>query len=386
MKTVLITGAEGFVGRNLAAHLRARDGIRLLSYDLHNSEAELRLWASQADVIFHLAGVNRPKNVEEFESGNAGTTADLCRILREAGRAPQIILSSSIQAEGDSPYGASKRRAEEIVRQFAWQTGAAVAIFRLKNVFGKWCRPNYNSVVATFCHNTARDLPVRISDPHRQLELVHVDDVVAAMLAEMDRPRRRPRALVAPDRIPSCTLTLADLAGRIEFFRDMRQSLRVPDFSVRFNQQLYATYLAYLEPSQWEYGLEVKRDARGNLAEFIKSPWFGQIFVSRTRPGVTRGNHYHHVKTEKFLVLAGEGLIRFRHLEGEEIREFRVRGEDYRVVDIPPGHPHSITNVGPGEMITLFWASEIFDADRPDTYYLPVDPQAAVPAGPRAAA
>ena len=348
-----------------------------MTCDLDNSAAEFQRWASEADVIFHLAGVNRPKNVEEFEAGNAGSTADLCRTLRQAGRTPQVILSSSIQAEFDNPYGASKRHAEDTLRQFAAQTGATVAIFRFKNLFGKWCRPNYNSVVATFCHNTARDLPIQISDPDRQLELVHVDDAIAAMLAEMDRPRPgapgaptstwcpRRQAMVAPDSIPSTCLTLADLAGRIQFFRDMQQSCHVPDFSVRFNQQLYTTYLSYVEPAEWEYGLDVKRDARGNLAEFIKSRWFGQIFVSRTRPGVTRGNHYHHVKTEKFLVVAGEGLIRFRHVEGEEIREFRVRGEDYRVVDIPPGHTHSITNVGPGEMVTLFWASEIFAPDQP---------------------
>jgi UDP-2-acetamido-2,6-beta-L-arabino-hexul-4-ose reductase len=377
MRTVLITGAKGFVGRNLAAHLGRHDGIRLLTYDLDSSEADLRLWASEADVIFHLAGVNRPKSVEEFELGNAGSTGDLCRILRNARRTPHVILSSSIQAEFDNPYGASKRHAEETLRRFAAQTGASAAIFRLKNVFGKWCRPNYNSVVATFCHNTARDLPIQISEPDRRVELVHVDDVISALLTEMNRPQQHSQALVAPDLIPSYSLTLADLAGRIQFFRDMQQSLRTPDFSERFNQQLYTTYLSYVEPPRWEYRLDVKCDARGNLAEFIKSPWFGQIFVSRTRPGITRGNHYHHVKTEKFLVLAGEGLIRFRHIEGEEIREFRVRGEDYRVVDIPPGHTHAITNVGLGEMITLFWASEIFDSDRPDTYFLPVDPRAA---------
>jgi len=375
MKTMLITGAKGFIGRNLAAHLKLRENVRLLTYDIDNTEAELRRWASQSDVVFHLAGVNRPKKTAEFESGNAGSTGLLCRALDETGRTPLVILASSIQAELDNPYGLSKRHAEEALQRFSRQSGAPIAIFRLKNVFGKWCRPSYNSVVATFCHNIAHDLPVQVSDPGRQLELVHVDDAIAAMMAEMDRPRRRASGIVSPDPIPSYTLTLGDLAERIRFFHEMQQSLRVPDLSVRFNQQLYATYLSCVEPSRSEYGLDVNRDARGSLAEFIKSPGFGQIFVSRTVPGITRGNHFHHVKTEKFLVLSGEGLIRLRHVESEEIHEFRVRGEDYRVVDIPPGYTHSITNVGATEMVTLFWASEIFDPGRADTYFLPVDIQ-----------
>lgn len=377
MKTVLVTGAAGFIGRNLVAHLKLRENVRLLAYDLGNAKAELRRWASEADVVFHLAGVNRPQNVEGFESGNAGSTEAICRILDQSDRRPHVILSSSIQAELDNPYGVSKRRAEEILRQFALQSGAPITIFRFKNVFGKWCRPNYNSVVATFCHNIAHDLPLVISDPDRKIELVHIDDVIVALLAEMDRTERCEAEIVAPDTIPSHTLTLGDLAGRIQFFHDMQQSLQIPDFSVRFNRQLYATYLSCIEPRRTEYGLDVKCDARGSLAEFVKSPSFGQIFASRTRPGVTRGNHYHHVKTEKFLVLAGEGAIRLRQIEGTEIREHRVHGEDYRVVDIPPGYTHSITNVGTTEMITLFWASETFDPDRPDTCFLPVDLRAA---------
>lgn len=375
MKTLLITGAKGFIGRNLAAHLAARDDVRLFAFDVDNTEAELRRWADQADAVFHLAGVNRPKNAAEFESGNAGSADLLCRALAESGRErkPLVILASSIQAELDNPYGLSKRHAEETLQRFAGQTGTPIAIFRLKNVFGKWCRPNYNSVVATFCHNVARDLPIEISDPDRRLELVHVDDVIAAMLAELDRPEGRAEGFVMPDPIPAYALTLGDLADRLRFFREMQRSLRTPDFSDRFNRQLYSTYLSYLEPPRAEYGLDIKCDARGSLAEFIKSPHFGQIFVSRTLPGITRGNHYHHVKTEKFLVLFGEGLIRLRRIDGDEIHEFRVRGEDYRVVDIPPGYTHSITNVGATEMVTLFWASEIFDPARADTYFLPVD-------------
>jgi len=373
VKTILITGAGGFVGRNLAARLKAREDVALLECHRETPEAELAAALARADVVVHLAGVNRPESPEEFETGNAGYTETLCRLLREQGRRPKLIVSSSIQAAFDNPYGLSKRRAEEIVAAFARETGAEVAVFRLKNVFGKWCRPNYNSVVATFCHNIAHDLPIQVNDSDRRLELVFVDDVVEAFLKELDRPADRDGVIVSPDPIPSHTITLGDLADRIRSFHAMQPTLRVPDFSLRFNQQLYATYLSYVDPARWEYGLDIKSDNRGNLAEFIKSPWFGQVFISRTLPGITRGNHYHHTKTEKFLVIAGEGLIRFRHIEKAEILEYRVRGEDYRVVEIPPGYTHSITNVGTTEMITLFWASEIFDPERPDTYFVPVD-------------
>ena len=382
MKTVLITGANGFIARNLAVRLGHREGVAVRGFGRGDSVEDLRASLADADIVYHLAGVNRPPDVREFQAGNADLTETICRELRGTNRSPQVVFASSVQAELDNPYGNSKRRAEEILEKYGAETGARVSIFRLKNVFGKWSKPNYNTVVATFCHNIARDLPIQISDPNRTVELVHVDDVVDAFINELDHSRERAGAIVA-DTIPSYSITLGDLAGRIQFFRDMQVTLRVPDFSVRFNQQLYATYLSFVDPPHWEYGLDIKTDTRGNLAEFIKSSSFGQIFVSRTKPGITRGNHYHHTKTEKFLVLHGEGLIRFRHVGGAEIVEHRVRGDDYRVVDIPPGYTHSITNVGAGEMITLFWASEVFDPDRPDTYFVPVDPPApAVKHGP----
>ena len=374
MKISLITGIKGFIGRNLAQHLRERDDVELLEFHRHSTSAELRDAVARADVVFHLAGVNRPNDPADFESVNAGLTQDLCQYLRQCGRKPKVIFSSSIQAEFDNPYGTSKRRAEEYLEEFARARCAPVAIFRLKNVFGKWCRPDYNSVVATFCHNIARGLPVQINDADRQLELVHIDDVVSSLVCEMDAVSEQSVTWIDPDSIPSYTLTLADLAERIQSFRELQRSLVVPDLSIRFNQQLYATYLSYLPSAEWEYGLDIKSDDRGNLAEVLKSPWFGQIFVSRTRPGITRGNHYHHTKTEKFMVIGGEALIQFRQVEGSDVIEFQVRGEDYRVLDIPPGYTHSITNVGDAELITLFWASEIFEPGRPDTCFAPVAP------------
>jgi UDP-2-acetamido-2,6-beta-L-arabino-hexul-4-ose reductase len=374
VKRVLVTGANGFIGRNLVAHLARVDDCEVLRYDLENDEAELRDWLGQADVVFHLAGVNRPQHIDEYESGNAGLTSRICEMLCQSGRTPKIVMSSSIQAEQDNPYGVSKRRAEEALTTFSRSTGAPVSIYRLRNVFGKWCRPNYNSVTATFCHSIAHDLPISISDPRREIDLVYVEDVVARFVEELQDAAGGTPDGFARDTIPSTRISLGELAGRIQAFHEMKANLMVPDFADRFNRCLYATYLSYVEPASLEYGLTVRADSRGSLAEFVKSHHFGQVFVSRTYPGITRGNHYHHTKTEKFLVLAGTALIRLRHIEGNDVVEHHVRGEDYRVVDIPPGHTHSITNAGDDEMITLFWASEVFDPDRPDTYYLDVAP------------
>jgi UDP-2-acetamido-2,6-beta-L-arabino-hexul-4-ose reductase len=365
---VLVTGAGGFIGRNLIAHLQAREECVVTRFHVDNSLDDLRAGLKSADVVYHLAGVNRPRSIEEFEIGNAGLTRDICEILCELGRTPLIVMSSSIQAALENPYGVSKRHAEDRLREFAAQSGAQVAIYRLKNVFGKWCRPNYNSVVATFCHNIANDLPIQISDPGRDLDLVYVDDVVGAFLGELPSPSRSH----CRREIPSCQVTLGDLAGRIQSFHEMRVNLLAPDFAVRFNQQLYATYLSYVPEEVRRQRLDIKTDQRGCLAEFIKSKHFGQIFVSRTKPGITRGNHYHHLKTEKFLVVEGEGIVRMRHLESREVVEYGVRGESLQVIDIPPGYTHSIENVGRGDMVTLFWASEVFDPDCPDTYFLPV--------------
>jgi UDP-2-acetamido-2,6-beta-L-arabino-hexul-4-ose reductase len=370
VKRVLITGGRGFLGRNLAAHMVERTDCEVLVFDKEESLDDLKAGLRRADVIFHLAGINRPKDPSEFATGNAGFTKEMCELLKEFSRAPKIVFSSSTQAELDNPYGVSKLNAERVLREFGAETGACVRIYRLKNLFGKWCRPNYNAVTATFCHNIARDLPISIADPSREIDLTYVDNVVAIFLKEVD-------SSVGPDRpseeIAAFRITLGELAGRIQFFHDMRQTLIAPDFSDYFNRALYATYLSFVPPENRETRLDVKTDARGSLVEFIKETHFGQVFVSRTKPGITRGNHYHHTKTEKFFVVEGQGLIRMRHIEGGPVTEYPVRGEEYQVIDIPPGHTHSITNVGNGVMVTLFWASEVFDPNRPDTYFLPVD-------------
>lgn len=374
MIKIAITGARGFVGRNLIAHLNARKDCAMTRIDRGDSDGDLRRALTDADIVFHLAGVNRPQHVSEYDTGNVGSTETLVSLLREIGRAPKIVFSSSIQAALDNPYGASKARAEQVLREFAAKTGARVRIYRLSNLFGKWCRPNYNSVTATFCHNIAHDLPISVSDPAREIDLCYVDDVVAAFVGELDSDAQGEDG----QEIVSYRLTLGDLAGRIQAFHDMRSTLRLPDFADPFNRALYATYLSYLTEDRREYQLDIKSDPRGSLAEFVKSDAFGQIFVSRTHPGITRGNHYHHTKTEKFFVVEGEGLIRMRPIEGTEVSEYLVTGSKYQVVDIPPGLTHSITNVGATEMVTLFWSSEVFDPNRTDTYFLPVDVESQV--------
>jgi UDP-2-acetamido-2,6-beta-L-arabino-hexul-4-ose reductase len=271
----------------------------------------------------------------------------------------------------DNPYGVSKRQAEEILQSFSRSRGCPVVIFRLQNAFGKWCRPNYNSVTATFCHNIAHDLPLTISDPNRELELVYIDDIIAMFLAVLDTPPE-PGQCEFRQVKRSFKVTLGGLAARIRSFRESRRSVVVPSFEDEFTKFLYATYLSYLDGPQFVYELEQKTDQRGSLAEFMKAASFGQVFVSRTKPGVTRGNHFHHTKAEKFLVVEGEAVIRFRHVLNGPVIEHRVSGKDFRVLDIPPGYTHSIENVGTGEMVVLFWASEAFDPQRPDTYALPV--------------
>jgi len=371
---ILVTGANGFIGKNLLAQLARQTGVEVIPIGRENTWDEVAQGLAEADFIYHLAGVNRPQQVEEFQQGNAEFTERLCHALLVNQRSTPIVFTSSIQAALDNPYGLSKRTAEEALCHYADQSKAYVAVYRLPNVFGKWCRPHYNSVVATFCHQLARDLPITISDSKRELSLIYIDDVVAQFQQELCCTNKS--GVHWPQAQPIQQITLGKLAELLQSFRRLRTELLTPNFGDAFTHQLYATYLSYLPEDAFAYGLDQKCDARGCLAEFIKAPNFGQIFVSRTAPGITRGNHYHHTKTEKFLVLEGKAIIRFRHLQGDEVLEYHVKGEEFRVVDIPPGYTHSIENVGTTELITLFWASEIFTPERPDTYALPVLPVA----------
>lgn len=371
MKTVLVTGAAGFVGKNFCATLEQHKDIDILCYDLGNTQEELAEYTSRADFVFHLAGVNRPESVEEFDKGNRGFTEELLDMLEKSGKKAPVAMTSSIQAALDNPYGISKKAAEDTVLNWSRHTGNPVYIYRLPNVFGKWCRPNYNSVVATFCHNIAYGLPIQINNPVAELLLIYIDDVVEELIATMDG-----FAHTGGDGfcyIPrTFKVTLQQLADTLYSFAESRKSLVVPNFEDDFEKCLYATYISNLPEDGFGYDLEMKHDHRGWLAEFIKSRQFGQIFISRTKPGITRGNHWHHTKIEKFLVIEGAAVIKFRKIGTDEVLEYKVSGEQLKVIDIPAGYTHSITNIGNTDVITLFWADEIFDSEKTDTYYLEV--------------
>jgi len=368
---VLVTGSKGFVGKNLCVVLHGMESVQLFQYESDNTPEELDVMLGEADIVFHLAGVNRPLDEAEFKTVNADLTEEICRILQRLGNKPKIVFASSIQAERDNPYGVSKRFGEQALESFAAGMGARVVVYRFKNLFGKWCRPNYNSVTATFCHNIAHGLPLTISDSNHSIELTYIDDVVSALVGEIPSAEGELGFVFGADLI-AYPIRLGELADLIGSFRNSRRSLVLPGFDSPFVRALYATYLSYLEGEDFVYPLQVKADDRGCLAEMMKSETFGQIFVSRTKPGITRGNHYHHTKTEKFMVVEGDAVIRLRRIDGEEVIEHRVSGSEFRVVDIPPGFTHNITNIGSGELVTLFWASEIFDMNKPDTIYLNV--------------
>ena len=373
---VLVTGAKGFVGRNLCLALERLEGVEVLRYDLGNTRAELEEWAGTCDFVFHLAGVNRPKDPAEFAKGNTGFTEELLALL--ARRPVPVLLSSSIQAALDNDYGKSKAAAEEAVRAYGARTGAHVYVFRLANVFGKWCRPNYNSAVATWCHNVARDLPIMVRDPAATVTLVYIDDVVESFISCLvGRARRARRGGLGEAALPkflsvepSYAKTLGEIVESIRSFHDEPKTLMVPDQADGFAKKLYATYLSYLPEDQFAYPLTMHVDNRGSFTEILHTAERGQVSVNVSHPGITKGQHWHHTKHEKFLVVSGEGAIRFRRMDNPDAQviTYRASGAKLEVVRIPPGYTHNIENLGTTDMVTVMWANEVFDPQRPDTF------------------
>ena len=382
---VLITGANGFVGRNLTQRLyalrdgrdRTRPALRIdevLLYTRETAPETLAAYCRSADFVVHLAGVNRPQDPEEFTTGNTDFTRTLLEMLRESGNRCPVLLASSIQASltgryAGSPYGHSKRAAEALLRAYSEQTGAQGLIYRFPNLFGKWCRPNYNSVVATFCHNIARDMPITVSDPAAELELVYIDDLVDELLDAMEgHPHHADAGYF---RVPvSHPVTLGEIVRLLRSFHDQPQTLllpQIPDGS--FAKKLYSTYLSYLPPEKVAFPLKMNVDARGSFTELLKPDACGQVSVNITKPGVTKGQHWHNSKWEFFIVVAGRGLIRERRIGSDEVIEFAVSGERIEAVHMLPGYTHDIINLSDTEdLVTVMWANECFHPENPDTY------------------
>jgi UDP-2-acetamido-2,6-beta-L-arabino-hexul-4-ose reductase len=367
---VLVTGSEGFVGKNLRVRLHELAGTEVLPFGRDSSAQDLVDRVAQADFIFHLAGVNRPQDVSEFVVGNADLTSRLCGIVQASGRRIPIVYASSTQALNDNPYGRSKLQAERALQQLNATTGTPVYLFRLPNVFGKWCRPNYNSVVATFCHNIARGLPIQINDSAATVNLVYIDDVVASFVDIMNGVYR-PDGPFSEVQL-QYSITLGDLAQQIDAFRNCRTTLVSERVGTGLTRALYATYVSYLPVEEFHYSIPAYGDPRGVFVEMLKTPDCGQFSYFTAHPGVTRGGHYHHSKTEKFLVIKGRAHFRFRHLITGEFHEVFTTGEKPEIVETVPGWTHDITNVGPDEMVVMLWANEIFDRVRPDTVARPL--------------
>ncbi|WP_214825866.1 NAD-dependent epimerase/dehydratase family protein [Exiguobacterium algae] len=368
---ILITGSNGFVGKNLVAELKNQGYEHLMLCNRNTTEEELLSFTQKADFVFHLAGVNRPKEGAEFKSGNQGFTQKLVTLLSKRTIKPSIMFASSTQAELSNPYGESKREAEKIVREYGQENGVEVMIYRFPNLFGKWCKPNYNSVIATFCHNISRDIPIQVNDQSTTLTVAYIDDVITSLIALL-----RETALEGVNEFynvtPTYDVTLGRLVDLLTSFRQSRNDLSIAQQDDVLVKKLYSTYLSYLPERDFSYELKMHKDERGSFTEFMRTSDRGQVSVNISKPGITKGNHWHHTKNEKFLVVSGQGVIRFRKIESAEVIEYFVSGEKLEVVDIPVGYTHNIENLGNQDMVTLMWVNEPFDQNRPDTYYLEV--------------
>jgi UDP-2-acetamido-2,6-beta-L-arabino-hexul-4-ose reductase len=367
---ILITGSNGFIGSNLKIRLSELAHIEYVTYSHSDGVEVLEDIAADVDAVIHLAGVNRPKDPAEYALGNHDFTEQLCRILEKKGSSVHVLFASSSQALLDNPYGKSKRDAEKTLEDFASMTGSVLSIYRLPNVFGKWCRPEYNSVVATFCHHIANNQAIEIRDPGADLRLVYVDDVITSFLEVLAAPEGNDGLVIVS---PEYSTTVGGLADMLHQFRDSRESLVIDGVGTGLKRALYATYLTYLHPGQFSYALDENSDDRGRFVEVLKTPGNGQFSFFTARPGATRGGHYHHTKTEKFLVVQGEALFRFRHLVTNQCHEIRTSARDPVVVETIPGWAHDITNAGDIELVVILWANEIFDKNKPDTVKASLD-------------
>jgi UDP-2-acetamido-2,6-beta-L-arabino-hexul-4-ose reductase len=367
---ILVTGANGFIGKNLISELRNRKYDEIFEFDKETDPKLLDEYCKEADFVFHLAGVNRPTEQSEFMEGNFGFTSDLLDILKKHQNICPVMISSSTQAELNNPYGKSKKAGENLLFAYSEDTGAKVLIYRFPNVFGKWCRPNYNSAVATFCHNITHDLSIQVNDPSVIMNLVYIDDVLCELINALEGKENRVNSFCE---VPVAdTITLGEIVDMIYSFKKSREDRSVPNMSDTFAKKLYSTYLSYLPKDKFSYELKMNVDQRGSFTEFIKTPDRGQVSVNISKPGITKGNHWHHTKNEKFLVVSGKGVIRFRKIGSDEVLEYFVSSDKMEVVDIPTGYTHNIENLGDTDMVTIMWANESFDSEKPDTYYLEV--------------
>ncbi len=365
---IVITGADGFIGKNLLVRLRELGHIDIGCITRATGSAEFAGLLSAADFVFHLAGVNRPKDDSEFARGNAQFTEELSCALRAGGRSVPVVFASSTQAVLDNPYGQSKRAAEEALLRYGCESQAPVYLFRLANVFGKWCRPNYNSAVATFCHNIVRGMPISINDPAAPLKLVYIDDVVRAFTRLLETSDDSGFVEAGP----MYDTTVGDVATALQGFAESRSTLMTDRVGTGFTRALYSTYISYLPPGSFAYQVSRHADPRGMFVEMLKTPDCGQVSYFTAHPGVTRGDHYHHSKVERFLVIKGTAHFGFRHITTGETHEIVARGGEGAIVETVPGWAHNVANIGDDELIVMLWANEVFDRELPDTIAMKV--------------
>lgn len=372
MMKVLVTGSNGFIAKNLIQFLVEQKDIEILKQNRQTSDDELNSLVLQADWIVHLAGVNRPQNEQEFIDGNVSLTEKIANILKVNAKQTPIILSSSIQVEREqlNTYGQSKLDGEKIITNLSKDNGNPIYICRLANVFGKWSRPNYNSAVATFCYNVCHDLPIEIHDENAEIRLVYVDDMVEIFWNILQQKYKPNNSIFHIE--PEYKITVGQLAETLKGFKQSRQTLITDEVGTGLKRALYSTYLSFFQPNQFDYTVQKHGDSRGVFVEMLKTPHTGQFSYFTAHPGITRGGHYHHTKNEKFLVIKGHALFKFKHLITGEYYELKTNGEEVRIVETVPGWTHDITNIGDDELIVMLWANEIFDREKPDTYALPL--------------